>query len=437
MKAFSAYTNELEKLVDKYVAAPDSSELLPIVEVALKNQASAMARQLICIDDLRAQGIFFTHRELANIALETIGDSITENSVVLDPACGAGDLLLTYLENYFPMFGKNSNIKRWHKQIIGRDLHSPFIRAARARLYLASSLLTKNNDEVGRNRWRSLFINLKARSGLVDIDAIQSATHIIMNPPFSHVIAPKECKWTSGKVNLSSLFVQTCVENAAPGTRITAILPDVLRSGSRYSKWRALVLDHCEISRIELYGRFDKATDVDVFVAELKVEENAASNSDPIAWGAYSKPNKTKHTVGDYFNLSIGPVVDYRTPKRGPWTPYLYTKNTPRWKIINSIKDKRRYSGRKIKPPFVVIRRNSRLGDKFRAVATIITGKQPIAVENHLIVLEPKTHTIKQCKLLLGFLKTDETNSWLNERIRCRHLTVSALSDLPWREQRA
>lgn len=435
MKAFNAYTNELEKLVDRYVANPDSSELLPIVEMALKNQASKMARELISIDDLRAQGIFFTHRELANIALETVGESITENSVVLDPACGAGDLLLTFLENYFPMFGKNSSIQQWHTQIIGRDLHSPFIRAARARLFLASYFLTKNSNDVDPNRWRNLFINLKVRSGLIDLSAIQSATHILMNPPFSHVTAPKKCKWTSGKVNLSSLFVQTCIENATPGTRITAILPDVLRSGSRYRKWRALVQDHCEITRIELYGRFDKETDVDVFVAELKVEENVIAKPYSVDWGTYTKPNKNKHTVGNYFDLSIGPVVDYRTPKRGPWTPYLYTKNTPRWKIVNSIKSKRRYSGRKIKPPFVVIRRNSRLGDKFRAVATIVTGKRSIAVENHLIVLEPKTHTIKQCKLLLGFLKTNETNSWLNERIRCRHLTVSALADLPWREQ--
>jgi len=214
MKAFNAYTNELEKLVDRYVANPDSSELLPIVEMALKNQASKMARELISIDDLRAQGIFFTHRELANIALETVGESITENSVVLDPACGAGDLLLTFLENYFPMFGKNSSIQQWHTQIIGRDLHSPFIRAARARLFLASYFLTKNSNDVDPNRWRNLFINLKVRSGLIDLSAIQSATHILMNPPSSHVTAPKKCKWTSGKVNLSSLFVQTCIENA-------------------------------------------------------------------------------------------------------------------------------------------------------------------------------------------------------------------------------
>jgi len=435
MKAFSTYTDELERLVDRYIASPNSSKILPKVEMALDNEASAMARELISIDDLRAEGIFFTHRELANIALESINDTISKDSIVLDPACGAGDLLLTFLEKYFIKFGKNANLETLDSQILGRDLYSPFIRAARARLFLASSFLSNRTNEYDRNsKWRNLFINLKARSGLVDLSAIHSATHILMNPPFSHVIAPKECNWTSGKVNLASLFVQTCVENATPGTSITAILPDVLRSGSRYKKWRALIQDHCEINRIELYGRFDKATDIDVFVAEFKVTEHPKYKTMPTAWSTNTQSEYSGNTLGAYFDLSIGPVVDYRTPKRGSWTPYLLTQNTPSWTVITDIDKKRRFVGRKIMPPFVVIRRNSRLGDKYRAVASIISGNRPVAVENHLIVLEPKRRTLKQCKALMNALKTNEANSWFNERIRCRHLTISALTDFPWRE---
>jgi hypothetical protein len=29
-------------------------------------------------------------------------------------------------------------------------------------------------------------------------------------------------------------------------------------------------------------------------------------------------------------------------------------------------------------------------------------------------------------------LKDPRTTTWLNERIRCRHLTVGAVRDLPW-----
>jgi hypothetical protein len=53
-------------------------------------------------------------------------------------------------------------------------------------------------------------------------------------------------------------------------------------------------------------------------------------------------------------------------------------------------------------------------------------------VENHLIVLRPKDGTIGACREVLGILKDERTTRWLNERIRCRHLTVAALDELPW-----
>jgi hypothetical protein len=85
-----------------------------------------------------------------------------------------------------------------------------------------------------------------------------------------------------------------------------------------------------------------------------------------------------------------------------------------------------------LKPPFVAIRRTSRPGDRHRAIGTLITALQPVAVENHLIALRPKDGTVKACRELLYSLKDDRTTHWLDERIRCRHLTVAALNELPW-----
>jgi hypothetical protein len=33
---------------------------------------------------------------------------------------------------------------------------------------------------------------------------------------------------------------------------------------------------------------------------------------------------------------------------------------------------------------------------------------------------------------LLRVLKSRKTDQWLNNRIRCRHLTVRSLNELPW-----
>jgi hypothetical protein len=39
---------------------------------------------------------------------------------------------------------------------------------------------------------------------------------------------------------------------------------------------------------------------------------------------------------------------------------------------------------------------------------------------------------VRTCRELLDILKDDQTTHWLDQRIRCRHLTVAALDELPW-----
>lgn len=80
----------------------------------------------------------------------------------------------------------------------------------------------------------------------------------------------------------------------------------------------------------------------------------------------------------------------------------------------------------------MVIRRTSSPKDKYRASGAIISGKELVAVENHLIIIKPKNNTVKACNELLDLLKSESTNSFLNSRIRCRHLTVSAVKNIPY-----
>jgi hypothetical protein len=79
-----------------------------------------------------------------------------------------------------------------------------------------------------------------------------------------------------------------------------------------------------------------------------------------------------------------------------------------------------------------VIRRTSRPGDNFRAIGSIINLKEKVAVENHFIVLQPKDSTLNTCKRAMKVISSKKTTRWLNKRIRCRHLTVSSLKELPW-----
>ena len=94
--------------------------------------------------------------------------------------------------------------------------------------------------------------------------------------------------------------------------------------------------------------------------------------------------------------------------------------------------ESRRHEGKVYAPPFVAIRRTSRPGHPYRATATIIAGKIPVAVENHLIVCEPKNGTLRTCRELMRQLKTEAVNEFLNARIRCRHLTVGSVAAIPF-----
>lgn len=58
----------------------------------------------------------------------------------------------------------------------------------------------------------------------------------------------------------------------------------------------------------------------------------------------------------------------------------------------------RAFDGKVIQPPCILIKRTSSPSDKFRAAATLVNLKQPIAVENHLIVVTPKDGKLKSCK---------------------------------------
>ncbi len=166
-----------------------------------------------------------------------------------------------------------------------------------------------------------------------------------------------------------------------------------------------------------------------MFIIDLERVPVPVSHKNP--WCQPEKP--IGDTVGRHFDICVGPVVEFRNPHLGPWHPFIKVNNLPQWVIIKdtSVK-KRRFSGKVFSPPFVAIRRNSRPDDKHRAVGTIIKGIGPVAAENHLLIAMPKDGSMKSCQELLARLRTPEISQWLNQRIRCRHLTVSSLTESPW-----
>ena len=411
VKALTAALTEFVRVFDGACdSAPSSHDAVGTPSCLFDGKASAEIRRLVPLGDRRRQGVFFTPHELADELANPL--RLAQGQVtVVDPCCGAGDLLLAAARVL------EGPVRRGiaSATFVGLDIVDEFTQVTRMRFELLARTL--GLDAASR---------FSVGDGLSARDVV-NATHVLLNPPFAAVPSSENCEWAGGKVNGAADFLARTVVRFEPGVEVHAILPDVLRSGSRYRRWRDFMADRLDLDAPEPKGRFDPWTDVDVFVLRGRTRPMKTHGS-ANGW----VPSTAGPTVGDRFDISVGPLVDYRSPLDGPRAPYLVAKDFPAWGTISAVERTRRFSGRLHEGPVVVIPRTSRPGDPYRARAALVADSRGIAVENHLLVLKPRTGGTAECRRLMRRLQSQGVNDWLDRVIRCRHLTVSAVASIPW-----
>jgi N-6 DNA Methylase len=426
LRNYQIYVKQLRALVAA-VGTRHSPELDGPVHAALDGQAADSLRRLVPLTELRRDGIFLTGSELAQTAVRRLVPTLDARSVILDPTCGAGDLLLACVKALPAMSSLSRTMKAWERQLVGRDLHPELLEAARLRLLLAAMRLFPGARVRRQTVEHPLFPKIRVGCGLTD-SSYEGATHLVMNPPFTAISASDSCSWARGQVNSAAVFLEHALRRSRPGTRIAAILPDVLRSGSRYRKWRRLVEQLAEIEHLEIGDQFNRWTDVHVFLLNLRIPQRTVASASTTTWTCPSR----KDRLEERFAVRIGPVVDYRDPHEGRKHSFIRSRDLPPWGNLCRVSRTRRFSGTLIAPPFIAIRRTSRPGDTHRAVGTLVVGNSLFAVENHVICLVPHHGGEGSCRAALRNLQDPRTTEWLDQRIRCRHLTVRALAELPW-----
>ena len=430
MQSFEEYVSELEGAAQAALNGNESVLRRIDVTAALNGAVGAALRERVELSLLQEKGAFFTGTTLRNQLVEPLLQSDWTNCSVCDPACGAGDLLLSFAEHLPTAPDLEVTLAEWSHRIHGFDIDPVFVRAARARLVLAAysrGARSSGTESLGLDK---VLPHLTVRDSIAGQELLPSTTHIALNPPFIQVVAPDDCSWSKGKVSAAALLLDRCLRDAPVGGRICAILPDVLRSGSRYADWRKAVESRATIARIEVYGPFDQHADVDVFVLDLSIRAQPAPsrpNEDP-RWRAATVAVRT---LGDLCDVSTGAVVPHRHASIGKEFRYLHSRNATPWATVADISDRRRFSGTVVTPPMVVIRRTSSPSDRQRPIGTIVLGMQPVAIENHLLILKPKDDDIATCRAVLELLQSSATRHWLNQRIRTRHLTVAAIREIP------
>lgn len=423
--SFTKYVDSVQELIQTHLPIALSEWRKKLV-LCLDGEPRRILRERVPESDLRQQGAYFTGpkfaRRLATTA--TAGEGIAP--VYYDPACGAADLLLAIARS-LPLEPTIQNrLDTWGDRLGGCDVSRDFVRLAKARLTLLAAKRRRVRTQLDPLASIDAFPKILVADSLSPARCIPSADVIVMNPPFGYTSAPADCAWASGRVNLAAIFVDRVIHDIPDGTRIVALLPDVLRSGSRYIAWRKAMRTLGSVLRETTWNLFDRWTDVDLYLLHFK--KNACHHG-----SCEARPTgKPTYGVGKRFMVYVGPEVPHRDQEEGPVARYIHTRSLPPWTECADPEETRRFSGRLFDPPFVTVRRTARPDSGNRAVATLVLGNGPVTVENHLIVLVPKDGSVRTCRELLRRLRFPRTVNWLNSRLRCRHLTTRALAEMPW-----
>jgi hypothetical protein len=426
LEALAPYRLELRDLLSRLASSgADDPEAVSEALQHLDGRASHEFRRLVPIDVRRAAGTFFTGSRLRSRAMKRYGSEIKNGAVVFDPACGFGDLLIAVADLIPTSWSPEARFEHARHHLRGRDINAPLADVAMERLSLWAAAAGVSD---GTHLTSHMVQTGDAFADDVGWDGIDL---VLLNPPYAPQQVDQGTSWATGKVTSAAPFTLEIIRRARAGTKIAAILPDVLRSGTRYGKWRDAVDALAEINELDLVGPFDTWTNVDVFVAHL-TRRRADAHAGPNHW--IPSAQRSTPCLQDIASISVGDVVPHRHVHTGAPRPYVTVDGLPVWATTVAAAQSIKHDGRTHEPPFVALRRTSgptRATGTTRARAAVYAGTEAVAVENHLIVVRPLDGSLATCMELLQGLQRVETTEWLDVRLRLRHLTTKALREMP------
>lgn len=372
-------------------------------------------------EKMSESGVYFSGKKLAKDLVAFSGIDFNEMKVLYDPACGAGDLLGASVENWSASESLSETLKTWENFIYGSDINKDFVLAAKLRIVLVALKLGARIDFDLREIKKKYLRNIVLEDSVSSDRGFKLADVVIMNPPFHASEAGGGSIYKKGKVNSAALFLERAAGRTRENCSLIAIMPDVIRSGTRYETVRA-VANAKWGGEVLCRGRFNKFADVDVFFM----------HGDPLlSKGVFLEHERAPKVVDDICSVNVGSVVPHRHPEEGREVAFVCAKTTKIGEVKKRILSRRRFEGTLFYPPFVVVRRTSSPRDKLRAASSVILGERPVAVENHLLVVKPKINSSEECIRIMNYLHSSSVNDFLNQVICCRHLTVKSIKDIP------
>ncbi|NIJ74800.1 MULTISPECIES: TRM11 family methyltransferase [unclassified Xanthomonas] len=367
-------------------------------------------------------GVFFSGDDWARILIKKIPSGRWSRFV--DPSAGTGDLLIAVAARFRKKKSLALTLQNLARRLVAVDLEPEFIRLVWLRL--ASLALVKHGffrrPDMGIFSVPDTF---KAGDFLSLELPLKRGDCVITNPPYQRIKGGAG-RNGAGLRSAAALHLEKITESCPDGVGMVALVPDVLRCGRNYRKFRDHLHDRIADLEIESHGQFSCGVDVDVAIISGVTCARAAATRE----GACGNDSVVR--IADHFKVSVGAVVPHRDSEDGELRPYVTARSLQKWDVLKEVLQWATYKSKSVVGPFVVIRRTSSPSDRKRAVATVIDVKCPVLVENHLIVVHPLSGGVKECEELMKSLEDPRTDEWLNKRMRCRHLTVGAIKEMPF-----
>lgn len=218
------------------------------------------------------RGEFFTPRNLCALAVDMVlalvGPEALLQKRVLDPACGTGGFLRTYIHRVYQII-LDREVKKWgsgeksennakealrvlcDKNIIGIDFNPVLVRAAQMNLVMhgdGSSNIFHENALLSWGEWddRTRF---KVKEGTLDV--------IISNPPFGedllvddphilgqYALSTYGSKGSRGAMAPQELFMERCHRLLKNDGLLAIVTPDNILSNPSYKFMRRWIVTH-------------------------------------------------------------------------------------------------------------------------------------------------------------------------------------------------
>jgi hypothetical protein len=409
-----------------------SARQLPSNVSSLLHGAANAVTTTYSLQKRRREGIFLSIPSLASELASDLRPRLTMASPVLDPAMGCGDLLLACAVHLPRQRTLAKTVKTWSDAMWGFDTNADLISIGKARLALLARTFHPTSSGLDASEINDLFEKFFTEDFLVsDLSTLPAGMSIIANPPFTVRAVPPSSNTRRGTASAAAVFLEKICRESPERSQISALLPEVLRCGSSYHRLRSEIKQYVDVRQERSLLRRDcwSDVDVDVFIGRYsRVTEKQVFAPKPTTRNRRCPHHGTR--LDEIADLRVGPIIPYRTPRSGPWRRYVTARSVPAWAPRFAPQQSRRYDGPCATPPFLIVRRTSRPDRTYRAVASVIVGSVPVAVENHLIVVTPKDGLLSTCHNLLRALKNDAVNKQLDEIMRCRHLTITSLASV-------